>query len=144
MWLCVLMRKLTLSWLCPVPAMRALIATFLKAAAAGVLYEILKDGVFPRITLGQSQAVTVVVIGFAAVLTHYLVRRNRIVLLAERETKFRLLFAHNPLPMYVYDAETLRFLEVNDAATAHYGYSRVEFLELRIVDIRPEIGRAHV
>jgi PAS domain S-box-containing protein len=39
--------------------------------------------------------------------------------------------------MWVYDCETLRFLEVNDAAVARYGYSRDEFLKLRITNIRP-------
>ncbi len=39
--------------------------------------------------------------------------------------------------MWVYDLETLRFLEVNDAAIALYGYSREEFLTMRITDIRP-------
>jgi two-component system cell cycle sensor histidine kinase/response regulator CckA len=51
--------------------------------------------------------------------------------------KFRLLFASNPLPMWVYDLETLAFLEVNDAAVAKYGYSADEFLSMRITDIRP-------
>jgi PAS domain S-box-containing protein len=51
---------------------------------------------------------------------------------------FRLLFAGNPLPMWLYDLETLAFLDVNDAAVAHYGYSRAEFLQMRITDIRPE------
>lgn len=50
---------------------------------------------------------------------------------------FTLLFERNPLPMWVYDARTLRFLEVNRAATEHYGYSREEFLSLTIADIRP-------
>ena len=50
---------------------------------------------------------------------------------------FRQLFANNPLPMWVYHAETLRFLEVNDAAIAHYGYTRDEFLAMSIEDIRP-------
>src|SRR5262249_38412604 len=49
---------------------------------------------------------------------------------------FSFLFAHNPLPMWVYDLETLRFLEVNNAATAHYGYSFDEFASMRISDIR--------
>lgn len=39
--------------------------------------------------------------------------------------------------MWVYDLETLQFLEVNDAAIRHYGYSRDEFLAMRITDIRP-------
>jgi diguanylate cyclase (GGDEF)-like protein/PAS domain S-box-containing protein len=53
------------------------------------------------------------------------------------EADFRQLFAANPQPMWVFDAETLAFLEVNDAAVRHYGYSREEFLARRVVDIRP-------
>jgi hypothetical protein len=53
------------------------------------------------------------------------------------EAGFRLLFEHNPLPMWVYDLASLRFLEVNAAAVDHYGYSRAEFLAMRITDIRP-------
>ena len=50
---------------------------------------------------------------------------------------YRLLFEHNPQPMWVYDLDTLRFLAVNDAAVHHYGYSRAEFLAMTIKDIRP-------
>jgi diguanylate cyclase (GGDEF)-like protein/PAS domain S-box-containing protein len=57
--------------------------------------------------------------------------------LADSESSFRLLFAANPQPMWVYDANTLEFLEVNDAAVRHYGYSREKFLSLDITDIRP-------
>jgi PAS domain S-box-containing protein len=56
---------------------------------------------------------------------------------AEEALSFRFLFAGNPLPMWVYDEETLQFLEVNDAAVAQYGYSREEFLQMRLTDIRP-------
>jgi len=48
-----------------------------------------------------------------------------------------MLFDASPLPMWVYDAETLRFLAVNDAAIRHYGYSREEFLAMTLKDIRP-------
>jgi PAS domain S-box-containing protein len=111
--------------------------TFLEAAGAGVLFQIVKNLVFPHITLWQSQGATVVVIGLAAAATHYFVRRSRALLLQQPEAKFRLLFANNPLPMFVHDLETLRFLEVNDAAVAHYGYGREEFLGLSLADIRP-------
>ena len=53
------------------------------------------------------------------------------------EEWYRLLFDANPLPMWVYDIETLSFVAVNDAAIKHYGYSRSEFLGMRITDIRP-------
>jgi PAS domain S-box-containing protein len=55
--------------------------------------------------------------------------------LRESEERFRMLFEGNPLPMWVYDLETLRFIDVNDAAVAHYGYSRQEFVNLRVTDI---------
>ena len=51
---------------------------------------------------------------------------------------FRLLFANHPIPMWIYDLETLAFLDVNDAALEKYGYTRDEFLALTIKDIRPE------
>ncbi len=52
--------------------------------------------------------------------------------------RYRTLFESNPQPMWVYDLETLAFLAVNDAATAHYGYSREEFLAMTLKDIRSE------
>ena len=48
------------------------------------------------------------------------------------------LFEKNPNPMWVYDSETLRFLDVNQAAIDSYGWSREEFLKMTILDIRPE------
>ena len=53
------------------------------------------------------------------------------------EQQYRMLFAGNPHPMWVYDLETLAFLAVNEAAIAHYGYSHDEFLAMTIKDIRP-------
>jgi two-component system cell cycle sensor histidine kinase/response regulator CckA len=57
--------------------------------------------------------------------------------LAVSEERYRLLFEANPLPMWVYDAETLNFLAVNEAAVRAYGYSRAEFLAMKITEIRP-------
>jgi PAS domain S-box-containing protein len=57
--------------------------------------------------------------------------------LRDSEERYRLLFDSNPHPMWAYDLETLRFLTVNDAAVRHYGYSRAEFLNMTIADIRP-------
>lgn len=58
-------------------------------------------------------------------------------ILKESEERFRNLFENHPLPMWVYDLKTLKFLEVNDSAISKYGYSRGEFLQMRITDIRP-------
>jgi len=57
--------------------------------------------------------------------------------LRDSEAGFRFLFANNPLPMWVVDLDTLRYLEVNEAAVSRYGYSRDEFLGMKMTDIRP-------
>jgi PAS domain S-box-containing protein len=54
-----------------------------------------------------------------------------------QEEHYRSLFEFNPLPMWVYDRQTRRFLEVNKAAIERYGYTRDEFLAMTIADIRP-------
>jgi PAS domain S-box-containing protein len=55
--------------------------------------------------------------------------------LRKNEEMFRLLFSNNPLPTWVLDRETLRFLEVNDAAVQQYGYSRDEFRNMSLLDV---------
>jgi diguanylate cyclase (GGDEF)-like protein/PAS domain S-box-containing protein len=55
----------------------------------------------------------------------------------ESRLRFKRLFEAHPQPMWVYDLETLRFLVVNAAAIAHYGYTEAEFLSMTIRDIRP-------
>jgi PAS domain S-box-containing protein len=47
------------------------------------------------------------------------------------------LFMRHPNPMWVFDRSDFRFLRVNDAAVAQYGYTRDEFLAMTIEDIRP-------
>jgi diguanylate cyclase (GGDEF)-like protein/PAS domain S-box-containing protein len=54
-----------------------------------------------------------------------------------REASFRLLFDGNPMPMWVFDAETMDFVSVNDAAVAHYGYDREAFLRMQLKEIWP-------
>jgi PAS domain S-box-containing protein len=56
----------------------------------------------------------------------------------DSEKRYRELFNSNPNPMWVYDLETLQFLEVNKTAELNYGYSRDEFLKLSLKDIRPK------
>ncbi len=53
------------------------------------------------------------------------------------ESRYREMFENNPHPMWVYDMETLAFLDVNNAAIAHYGYTRDELQTMTIEDIRP-------
>lgn len=53
------------------------------------------------------------------------------------EETYRYLFANHPHSMWIYDLTSFAFLEVNDAAIKQYGYSRAEFLQMSIKDIRP-------
>lgn len=55
----------------------------------------------------------------------------------ESEESFNILFRHNPEPMWIFEPESLKFLEVNQAAINKYGYSRDEFLAMTMLDIRP-------
>lgn len=55
--------------------------------------------------------------------------------LRDSEERYRLLFESTPQPICVYDAETLRFLTVNEAAIRTYGYTKDEFLAMTIDDI---------
>jgi PAS domain S-box-containing protein len=73
----------------------------------------------------------------ADILTNVWQRKRAEDAMREREANFRILFATNPHSMWVYDPNTLEILEVNDAAVAHYGYTRQEFLGLRVTDLRP-------
>ncbi len=59
----------------------------------------------------------------------------------DREESFRLLFDSNPVPMWVIDRESLRFMAVNDAAIARYGYSRQQFMSMTVTQLRPREDR---
>ncbi len=77
----------------------------------------------------------------ASIVTEIELRRARAVS-EETERLHRQMFADNPHPMWVFDAETLRFLDVNAAALAAYGYDRTEFLSFSLYDIRPAEDRS--
>jgi diguanylate cyclase (GGDEF)-like protein/PAS domain S-box-containing protein len=96
-----------------------------------------------------AEAVTVIgaAISIAAVLAFFailLVRARRASTRIEEaedalrasELQYRLLFEHNPNPMWVVDADSLAIVAVNDAAIDHYGYSRKEFLTMTPFDLR--------
>lgn len=62
----------------------------------------------------------------------------------KKEESFRLLFESNPVPMFLYEAETGRIREVNAAAAAHYGYARGDLVgrDIGILD-HPDAGVEH-
>lgn len=73
----------------------------------------------------------------------YAIERARVVAdLRVSEHKYRALFDHSPLPYLIIDSETMRVLEVNEAAVAAYGYSRDEFLCRTALDLRPAAEHA--
>ncbi len=57
--------------------------------------------------------------------------------LQQSEERARLLFKTIPHPAFVFDRATLDFLEINEAAVQQYGYSRDEFLRMKLTEIRP-------
>ncbi len=70
---------------------------------------------------------------------HLEVRRradHELAVLRQSDERHRLLFDGNPLPMWVIDAETLRFVDVNGAMIETFGYSRDEFYEMRAMDVK--------
>lgn len=118
--------------------------------AVGVLWIATSDSALEFLTGNSQQAYTVVqtlkgwlfVITTAALLylllrREFNARQRSAQHAAAQEAHFHALFANNPLPMIVYDRETLRFLDVNNAACAYYGYTHDEFLQLSVAQIRP-------
>ncbi len=58
--------------------------------------------------------------------------------LQESEKRYSELFHSSPIPMWVYDRDAIKFLDINRAAIEHYGYSFEEFLAMTIKQIRPQ------
>ena len=63
-------------------------------------------------------------------------RKKNTVLIEESEKRYSNLFHLSPQPMWLYDCDTLEFIQVNKSAIDHYGYSEEEFLSMKITDIR--------
>src|SRR5262249_36035678 len=59
----------------------------------------------------------------------------------QKEASFRLLFESNPVPMWVFDRDSLQFLAVNPAAVAMYGYTHEQFMAMKVLDVRPPEDR---
>ncbi len=90
--------------------------------------------------LHDAQGVVIGMFGISRDVTERLAAQRR---LRDSEQRYRMLFEANSHPMWVFDRETLRFMAVNEAALAHYGYTREEFLAMTVADIRPPEERRH-
>jgi PAS domain S-box-containing protein len=116
----------------------------------GVLWILLSDSILYGITgdtllLKQLQLykgwffITVTAILFFLLIRSQLQRTHTLTgKVNENEQRYKLLFENNPVPMWVFDKDTFQFIEVNDAAIKSYGYSKNEFLNMTVLDIRPE------
>jgi len=71
-------------------------------------------------------------------------RRKRIEEVKESEKRYSELFRLNPLPIWVFELESFRFVQVNKAAIELYGYSEEEFLQLSVFDMRPPEERKNL
>jgi len=63
-----------------------------------------------------------------------LIQRKNDALRASEE-RYQRVFNESPLPMWLYELGSYRFLMVNDRAVAHYGWTREAFLEMRLPDL---------
>jgi two-component system cell cycle sensor histidine kinase/response regulator CckA len=75
--------------------------------------------------------------GIVGITRDVTVRHAAADVLRDSARHYQLLFDRNPFPMWVFDSRTLRFLSVNDAAIAQYGYDRETFLTMTVPDICP-------
>ena len=87
-----------------------------------------------KVALRDVEGRVIGMFGISRDITERMVAQRR---LRDSEQRYRHLFESSPQPMWVFDAETLRFAAVNEAAVMHYGYTRAEFLAMTITDLHP-------
>src|SRR5450432_244013 len=112
------------------------------AAITGCLifaFEAAKHALYPKTSIWTSPTITILftMLAAAGVIFAALNKRTEDAL-RRSETEYRCLFDSNPLPMWVFERKTLRFLAVNEATSRQYGFSSREFLTMTIADIRPK------
>ena len=112
------------------------------AAATGCVmfvFEVAKRALHPQTSLWTSHAIMILFTTIAAaVVTLAVPKKEAEETSRQSEMQYRVLFESNPIPMWVFERKTLRFLAVNEAATREYGFASREFLTMTIADIRPE------
>jgi PAS domain S-box-containing protein len=95
----------------------------IKSLAAGVSDYLLKDTITPLVLYKS--------------ILYAKERFSFLKSLLESEKQYINLFDLNPNPLWVFDSQTLDFLEANKAAVELYGYTKEEFLTMTLKDIRP-------
>jgi two-component system cell cycle sensor histidine kinase/response regulator CckA len=119
------------------PSCLVVITTFREAVRRQIIQTLEADlahglGAATGATSGMNRILD---LALAAVGDGYFAAKERRI--RDSEDRYRKMFDQNPLPMWMFDRETLRFIVVNDAAVRHYGYRRDEFEAMTIAEIRP-------
>src|SRR5579872_4941105 len=112
---------------------RARLGILASASAVPLLTFTLIEPYLPNLLLRATALVAAGVTGFGV--AYWAGRGLGQSALQQSEEKFRQLFANNPHPMWVFDRQSLRFLEVNQAAVDKYGYTHDEFLAMKITGL---------
>lgn len=111
-------------------------------AVVSILWILFSDGLLAlvasdTVVLTQLQGLKgIAFVLISAVLLYFLILRLQL-RVRQYDQRYQVMFENTPLPMWIFDLHSLRILLVNDAALVHYGYSRSEFLELSIDQLRP-------
>ena len=74
----------------------------------------------------------------ANLLQQILQREQKDKMLTASEEQLRFIFERNPLPMWVFDLRSLRFLAINEAALRQYGYTAAELMVRTARDLYAE------
>lgn len=99
-----------------------------------------KDGTRVQIAISLSPVKDLSgnVIGISKIAQDITLRKREEKILADAAEKYRSYFFKSPMPMFVVEIPGYRYLDVNEAALEHYGYSREEFLSMTAMDIRTD------
>lgn len=100
-----------------------------------------KDGTKIEVSLSTAPVIDKInkeIIGIMSIVEDISNRNNTKRSLKESELKYKRIFENNPMPMWLYNLSDLRFLDVNEAAIVKYGFSKDEFLNMTLYDIRPK------
>ena len=118
---------------------RVSLPLFLLPVTLGWLHLVFQQGGVADDAASTATVVTVCVLGMAGLTLWGAVRVGALEEARRQADEHqRILFDASPMPAWVYDLETLRFLAVNEEAIRSYGYSREEFLAMSLADIRPK------
>jgi diguanylate cyclase (GGDEF)-like protein/PAS domain S-box-containing protein len=103
------------------------------------VFEAAQESAYPRTSIWIAHTIFILFTALAtAAVTSVVLKKERREKTCQADMQYRLLFDSNPVPMWVFDRKSLKFLAVNEAASRQYGFSIRDFLTMTVADIRPE------